>query len=277
MHRCYLVLESAFRRSLPLSCSSSASFSSSATAIGATTSSTLKDQVAEDIEKESKAMARIACYPHRSVTRPVLPVTQDELMAPLFASRLMELNKLASDLHCISFSAPKVHWDAAVVLIKNSPDEKQYDVWVNPNVPGYDDRSSVAPMYGMWENCISCGATSAWVVRPQRITCVGTDEHGNEKVEVLEGMRARCLMHELDHLRGRTILHQTMGPEFVTSTVAMSQRHLWPANFPSAEAYATGPCQFFDYVKNTTIIPSGMEWWHVQSMNQEFSDPRLGR
>lgn len=240
-------------------------------------SKSLKDTVTETLEREAKALSRVACYPHRCMTRPVLPVSESDLRSPLFMSRLMDMNQLATDLHCVSFSAPKAHWDAAVILVKSNPDEKDFEVWVNPTVPGYDDRHSVAPMYGMWENCISCGATTAWVVRPQRITCTGMDEHGNEKVEVLDGMRARCLMHELDHLMGKTIFHQTVGPEFVVSSVAMGQRHLWPANFPSAEAYVTMPQQFFDYVQNTTVIPRGMEWWYAQNMNQEFNNERIGQ
>ncbi|KAK7199736.1 polypeptide deformylase-like protein [Novymonas esmeraldas] len=250
--------------------SSSASSSSSG-------SGSFKQTVAEKLEAESQALGRVACYPHRCMTRPVLPVPATQMLTPLFTSKVMELNQLATDLHCVSFSAPKAHWDAAVVLIKGNPDEVQYEVWVNPSVPGYDDRHSVAPMYGMWENCISCGAATAWVIRPQRITCTGFDEHGRAKTQVLDGMRARCLMHEMDHLMGKTILHQTTGPEFVVSTVAMSQRQLWPANFPSAEAYITAPGQFFDYVQNTTVIPPGLEWWYAQSMRDEFGNERIGQ
>ncbi|KAI5687534.1 Polypeptide deformylase [Leishmania braziliensis] len=240
-----------------------------------TGSSSFKQAVEDKLEKESQELGRVACYPHRSMTRPVMLVPTSQILSPLFMSSLMDLKQLATNLHCLSFSAPKAHWDAAVLLIKSNPDEVEYEVWVNPSVPGYDDRNAVAPMYGMWENCISCGTATAWVVRPQRITCRGYNEHGREKVQVLDGMRARCLMHEMDHLMGKTIFHQTMGPEFVVSSVAMAQRHLWPANFPSAEAYVTIPGQFFDYVQNTTVIPPGMEWWYAQNMRNEFGNERI--
>lgn len=240
-------------------------------------SPSFKEAVEGKLEKEAEALRRVACYPHRSMTRPVMPVPMSQILSPVFMSSLMDLNQLATDLHCLSFSAPKAHWDAAVILIKGNPDEKEYEVWVNPSVPGYDDRDAVAPMYGMWENCISCGTATAWVVRPQRITCSGYDEHGNHKVQVLDGMRARCLMHELDHLMGKTIFHQAVGPEFVVSLVAMAQRHLWPANFPSAEAYVTTPGQFFDYVHNATVIPPGMEWWYAQNAREEFGNEQIGQ
>lgn len=236
----------------------------------------LKDRITQQLELEAHVKSRVACYPHRSLTRPTLPLERSQINTPLFQSQLVTLNKMATDLRCISFSAPKGHWDATVVLIKNHPDEEKFEVWVNPSIPGYDDRTAVAPMYGMWENCISCGATSAWVIRPQSVTCSGFDEYGNEKTELLDGMRARCLMHELDHLYGKTILHQALDPEFIVSGVAMGQRNLWPPNFPSAEAYMTAPYQFFDYVKNVPVVPPGMEWWHAQNMRQQFEDTRLG-
>ncbi|EPY35558.1 peptide deformylase [Strigomonas culicis] len=230
------------------------------------------------LDVQHKAMGKVAIYPHRSMTRPVLPINVQDVTSPLFIHRVLELTKLAQDLDCVSFSGPKGHWDASVVFIKSDPNQAEFDVWVNPEIPGYDDRTSAAPMYGMWENCVSCGACHAWVIRPQRVTCTGYDQHGKRKQQVLGGMLARCLMHELDHLSGKTILQQTVGPEFVVSGVAMAQRDLWPANFPSAEAYMTGSHQFFDYVTNTTIVPQGLEFWYAQNTSsQSFQDERLGR
>ncbi|EPY40645.1 peptide deformylase [Angomonas deanei] len=135
-------------------------------------------------------------------------------------------------------------------------------------------------MYGMWENCISCGAVHAWVLRPQRITCKGLDEFGKEKCEVLDGMRARCFMHELDHIKGKTIIQRALDPEFVVSGISMSQKDLWPANFPSAEAYVTPPLHFFDYVTNQVVVPKGMEWWCGQEASpssQHFHNQRINQ
>lgn len=243
--------------------------------------STNKPHFTHQTDAQTEAKSRIACYPHRILTRPVLPLDSRQINTPLFTSKLLNLTQTAKELSCISFSAPKAHWDASVVVLRPSPDAEEFDVWVNPQVPGYDDPSNLnqmkaglAPMYGMWENCISCGSCYAWVIRPQKVACHGYDQFGNEKHEVLEGLSARCLMHELDHLNGKTIIHQAQGPEFVVSSTALGQRDLWPTNFPSAEAYVTAPNQFFDYVKNTTVVPGGLEWWFAQNMS-EFNTERL--
>lgn len=234
----------------------------------------IKDRVSDTFEREAEAMAKVACFPHRVLTRPTEPLSEKFISSTLFTANLLELIQLATSLNCVSFSAPKGKWSASVLLIKGNPDDDDYDVWVNPEVPGYDDRNSVAPMYGMWENCISCSTCNAWVVRPQRITCKGFDRYGNQKMEVLDGLRARCLMHELDHLKGQSIIEHALGPEFVVSTIALAQRDLWPPNFPSAEASITPPYHFFDYVQNSVIVPPGLEWWHVQN-SQHFTDNRL--
>lgn len=235
----------------------------------------LKRRVEEQIRLENETKSRCAQYPHRLLTRPSLKLELREIRSPLMNSRIMNLNKMASDLNALSFSAPKGHWDAQVILLKPRPDAKEFEAWVNPEASGYDDRSSVAPMYGMWENCLSCGAAVAWILRPQQIVATGVDEFGNEKKELLTGLRARLFMHELDHLRGKTILQQALGPDFIVSQSALSQRDLWPANFPSAEAAMTQPMEFFDYVQNRTLVPPGLEWMVMQSSAQQFEDLRI--
>lgn len=235
----------------------------------------LKERVEEQMRLENETKSRCAQYPHRILTRPCLPLQLREIRSQLMNSRIMNLNKMAADLNALSFSAPKGHWDAQVILLKATPDSKEFEAWVNPSSPGYDDRHSVAPMYGMWENCCSCGAACAWVIRPQQVTAVGLDEYGNEKKEVLSGLRARLFMHELDHLHGKTILQQALGPDFIVSQSALAQRELWPACFPSAEAAMTQSMEFFDYVQNRTVMPQGLEWMIASMSQQQFADLRI--
>jgi peptide deformylase len=224
---------------------------------------------------ESEVKSKCAQFPHRILTRPSVALDIKNIRHQTFMHHLAALTKMASDIHAISFCGQKGHWDARVVIMKANPDMQEYEVWVNPEVPGYDDRNSVAPMYGMWENCASCGAACAWVVRPQSILVEGYDEYGNAKKEVLSGIRARLMMHELDHLQGKTIIQQALGPDFVVSQSALAQKDLWAANFPSAEAHMTASMQFFDYVTNQTIVPPGFEWYFMHMAQQQFDDLRI--
>lgn len=236
----------------------------------------LKDRVKRKLELEENVRSRIAVFPHRSLTGKASEVTEQEIFSGGFTQRLMNLTKMATDGQCLSFSAPKNHWGARIVLIKSQPNDANFEVWVNPQIPQYDSTTSITPMYGMWENCVSCGVVHSWVLRPQQIHVKGWDEYGNKKAETLSGLRARLLMHEMDHLEGQTIIHRALGPEFIVSMQALSQKNLWPVNFPSAEAYTTGPAQFFDYVKNEPIIPPGMEWMFAQQ-SMHFNNEQIDK
>jgi peptide deformylase len=130
-------------------------------------------------------------------------------------------------------------------------------------------------MYGMWESCCSCGQLLAWVIRPQQIVATGLDQYGDPRSEVLQGMPARLFMHELDHLRGKCMLNQVMGPEFVVSVLAMHQRALWPVHYPSAEAYATMPGSFFDYTTNTIVPVDGLQDYAADMTREMFGNKKI--
>jgi peptide deformylase len=52
------------------------------------------------------------------------------------------------------------------------------------------------------EGCLSIPDFSEVVTRPQKIVVRGQDIHGNEIQLEAEDMLARCLSHEIDHLKG---------------------------------------------------------------------------
>lgn len=245
--------------------------------VSSASSEKFKHRMEEKMRLEAETKSKCAQFPHRILTRPSAPLDTRSIRHQTFTHHLVSLTKMAAELNAISFCGQKGHWDARVIIMKADPSMKEYEVWVNPEVPGYDDRHSVAPMYGMWENCVSCGAAAAWIVRPQSIHVCGFDEYGNEKSELLSGIRARLLMHELDHLQGKTIIQQALGPDFVVSQSALGQKDLWPPHFPSAEAHMTHSMQFFDYVTNSVIVPPGFEWFFLQMSQQQFGDLRINQ
>jgi peptide deformylase len=204
---------------------------------------------------------KLAHFPHVSLTIPAALVTLDEFRnSTAFPLQVERLNDSANRLQCLSLSAPKIRWHAQVMVLKATPDMDDYEVYVNPEAPGYDDKHSIAPMFGMWENCICCGSLHAWCIRPQVIAVRAQDEFGDWREAVLDGLRARLFMHELDHLRGTSYLQQCPSTDFIVSSAALSQRELWPANFPSMEARMTGMNQVFNYSTNRVETPPGLEW-----------------
>ncbi len=52
------------------------------------------------------------------------------------------------------------------------------------------------------EGCLSVPNRSGTVTRPNKVTVEATDRHGNRFTYTGEGLMARCLCHEYDHLDG---------------------------------------------------------------------------
>jgi peptide deformylase len=61
------------------------------------------------------------------------------------------------------------------------------------------------------EGCLSVPGFQATVPRPQRVVVKGQDRDGGEVVVEGEGLLARALQHELDHLDGRLFLDRLRG------------------------------------------------------------------
>uniref|UniRef100_A0A7S1M546 Peptide deformylase n=1 Tax=Neobodo designis TaxID=312471 RepID=A0A7S1M546_NEODS len=216
---------------------------------------------------------KLAHFPHVSLTTPASHVVLEDRAGAVFPHRLESLKAAARDLACQSICAQKIQWDARVIVCRDSPIDTEFKVFINPDVPGYDVKDAVTPMYGMWETDTALSAATAWVVRPQQVAVHHVDEYGQSQTTVLEGMTARLFLHEYDFLHGRSMLQMVPSTDFITSSISLNQQHLWPDAFPSMEARMTPPNMFFDYVSNQIVLPKGLEWVaELHKMNMEFAN-----
>ena len=77
-------------------------------------------------------------------------------------------------------------------------------VFVNPVVQSTSDEAAV-----MEEQCLSIPDLPMPVTRPRSVVLAWIDGAGVARSATFEGIEARCILHELDHLDGRVILdHQ---------------------------------------------------------------------
>lgn len=213
-----------------------------------------------------KVKNKLVMYPHRNLLKRATAVSTEQMRSPLFGNQLLSLFEAARGIGCMSLSGPRFQWDAAIVLLKTNPHADPFEVWVNPTVHGLDDQNnprttdSVTPMYGMWENSISCCNLNFWIVRPQEISVEGTDEYGTPKTEVMRGLRARLFLHEMDIIRGVPLMSRVRDLDHVVCGGAMFQREQWTPGMPSAEAYETPMYHFFNFTTNQVVVPQGLEW-----------------
>jgi peptide deformylase len=115
-----------------------------------------------------------------------------------------ELDRLVSDMfdtmyeaRGIGLAAPQVGLSQRLVVVDVHEDGAEPMALLNPRVL---EMGPVVERYE--EGCLSIPGVSAHVERP--ITCVveALDQQGNPVRIQAEGMLARCLQHEIDHLDG---------------------------------------------------------------------------
>lgn len=70
-------------------------------------------------------------------------------------------------------------------------------IFINPEILEHSDQE-----VPYTEGCLSVPDQFADVDRPDRIRARWLDEQGNAHDEVIEGLLATCLQHEMDHLEG---------------------------------------------------------------------------
>ena len=81
-----------------------------------------------------------------------------------------------------------------VVIDTEQPGEKM--VLINPEI--IETEGEVCGS----EGCLSIPGKSGMVNRPAKVTVRALDEHGEPVTRTGEGLLARCMCHEIDHLHG---------------------------------------------------------------------------
>lgn len=97
----------------------------------------------------------------------------------------------------IGLAAPQVGVSRRVVVIDTSEEKDQPLRLVNPRVTWVSDEHAVAE-----EGCLSLPGQFADVKRPAAVKVSYLDERETEREIEAEGLLARCLQHEIDHLDG---------------------------------------------------------------------------
>ncbi len=98
----------------------------------------------------------------------------------------------------IGLAAPQVGLNLRLTTVDLSVGEDKSRLFIlcNPEIVSAEGEQKGE------EGCLSIPEFSDTVVRPQRLVVRGQDQHG-EPIEIqAEGLLARCLGHEIDHLNG---------------------------------------------------------------------------
>ncbi len=158
-------------------------------------------------DAEAEARRRVALAQIRQYPDPVLRLRAravDAFDADLL--RLVErMTGLMRDANGVGLAATQVGVLRRVFVFQTGEDEEATAL-VNPEITA---RSSEADVDD--EGCLSLQGVVVPVERHVSLTLEASDVHGEPLRLELEGLRARVVQHELDHLDGVLILQRTDG------------------------------------------------------------------
>jgi peptide deformylase len=161
----------------------------------------------EHLDAEREARRRAALAQIRQYPDPVLRMRANEVedFDDSVSSLVERMTALMQEARGVGLAAPQVGVLRRVLVYQTS-DEAPVVALVNPTVVSTSEEREAAE-----EGCLSLGAATVVVPveRSISLTVEGTDPAGEPLTVEAEGLEARVIQHELDHLDGVLIVDRT--------------------------------------------------------------------
>ena len=161
----------------------------------------------EQLDAEREARRRAALLQIRQYPDPVLRMRANEVeegdeSLPALAERM---GRLMQEARGVGLAAPQIGVLRRVLVYQTS-DEVPLVALVNPRVVETSEELETSE-----EGCLSLGSATVVVPveRPSALTVEGTSPDGEPLRIEADGLEARVIQHELDHLDGVLIVDRT--------------------------------------------------------------------
>jgi peptide deformylase len=154
----------------------------------------------ETSAKRRMALAQIRQYPDSALRLPARELAEVDADVRRLAERMIDL---MHDAHGVGLAGTQVGTLRRVIVFRNGDDPVAIAV-VNPTLAERSEETSVDD-----EGCLSLQGVLVPVERSVRVTLVGLDLDGQELRLELDGLAARVVQHEVDHLDGVMIIDRT--------------------------------------------------------------------
>jgi peptide deformylase len=169
----------------------------------------------EQLDAERDARRRAALAQIRQYPDPALRMRANEVedTTDAVAELVERMTKLMQEARGVGLAAPQVGVLRRILVYQTSDDDPVVAL-VNPQLTGSSDEQETLD-----EGCLSLGAASVIVpvARPATITVEATSPDGETLTIEAEGLEARVIQHELDHLDGVLIIDRTSPDERKTA------------------------------------------------------------
>jgi peptide deformylase len=159
------------------------------------------DEEIRDPEREARrrlALSQIRQYPDAALRLPAKPVESFDEPLQHHVSRM---KLLMHDANGVGLAANQVGVVKRLFVFQLDEEDRAV---VNPEIVERSDETDVDD-----EGCLSLQGVSVPVERNVTVVLAGRDEHGADVRLELEGLPARVVQHELDHLDGVLIVDRT--------------------------------------------------------------------
>jgi len=161
----------------------------------------------EPLDADAEARRRVALAQIRQYPDPVLRLRARDVEA--FDADLLRLAErmtgLMRDANGVGLAATQIGVLRRVFVFQAGEDEEPTAL-VNPEITARSSDADVAD-----EGCLSLQGVLVPVERCVSLTLAASDVHGEPLRLELEGLPARIVQHEVDHLEGVLILQRTDG------------------------------------------------------------------
>ena len=142
---------------------------------------------------------RITRYPAGVLAQQAQPVENIDENIRQFVKKMLEI---MLEHKGIGLAAPQVGISLRLFIISLDGSAQNVKVFINPTV------TSDGTLGSNEEGCLSVPGVFTKIRRYKKCQVTATDLDGNEFSEEAEGLYARALQHEYDHIEGRTIVNR---------------------------------------------------------------------
>ena len=152
-----------------------------------------------DIDK-----CRITHYPAEVLAERAKPV---EEINDNIRQLVEKMTALMLENKGVGLAAPQAGVGLRLFIISLDANKESVKVFINPTVTPITDETGSC-LDSMEEGCLSVPDVTTKVRRHKNCKVTATDLDGNEFTEEAEGLYAKALQHEFDHIEGMTIINR---------------------------------------------------------------------
>lgn len=142
-------------------------------------------------------MLKILTYPNEALRRPAKEVARAEFRTGKIVDLILEMVEAMTEAKGIGLAAPQVGVSKQVIVVAVGNFSAAF---CNPKILSTSGSDSYD------EGCLSFPDQNVMVERPAAITLQYLDMSGAMHVSGFQGMVAKVIQHEIDHLNGKLMI-----------------------------------------------------------------------